>query len=197
MTFPVAADGARQGRPANGGEHLLVGVIVRAHGVRGEVVVALRTDVPHRRFAVGRVLARDAAADSPAGPALVVTGVREHSGRLLVRFDGVGDRTSAEALRGVRLVIDADDAGPPADAGEPADELWWDSQLIGLQARLADGSVVGDVTDIVHGAGNDLLVVRTAEGRSVLIPFVTAVVPEVDIEAGRLLVDPPPGLLEL
>ncbi|MGZ4664188.1 MAG: ribosome maturation factor RimM [Frankiaceae bacterium] len=180
------------------GEQRLVGVILRAHGVRGEVIVAPRTDVPRRRFAVGRVLARAVAgAASPAGPDLVVAAMREHSGRLLVRFEGIDHRTGAEELRGVRLVIDADDAGPPADAGEDADGLWWDSELIGLSARLSDGSVVGVVTDVVHAAGNDLLVVRTQEGRSVLIPFVAALVPLVDGAAGRLVVDPPPGLLEL
>ena len=180
------------------GEQRLVGVVLRAHGVRGEVVVEPRTDVPGRRFAVGRVLARaTVGATSPAGTDLVVAKVREHSGRLLVRFEGIDDRTGAEELRGVRLVIDADDAGPPADAGEDADGLWWDSELIGLSARLSDGSVVGDVTGVVHGAGNDLLVVRTGEGRSVLVPFVAAVVPLVDAAAGRLVVNPPPGLLEL
>ncbi len=189
------------------GEQRLVGVVLRPHGVRGDVVVEPRTDVPRRRFAVGRALARDVAgADSPAGtdlpgrpdlPDLVVAAVREHSGRLLVRFEGVDTRTSAEGLRGVRLVIDGDDAGSPADAGEDADGLWWDSELIGLSARRSDGSAVGEVTDVVHAAGNDLLVVRTGEGRSVLVPFVAAVVPLVDTAAGRLVVDPPPGLLEL
>jgi 16S rRNA processing protein RimM len=204
MTSSAAADGDRRQRPTGGptggptGEPRLVGVVLRAHGVRGEVIVEPRTDVPRRRFAVGRVLTREpAGAASPADPDLVVANVREHSGRLLVRFEGVDDRTGAEELRGVRLVIDADDAGPPADAGEDPDGLWWDSELIGLSARLSDGSAVGEVTGVVHGAGNDLLVVRSGEGRSVLIPFVAAVVPVVDTAAGRLVVDPPPGLLEL
>ena len=180
------------------GEPRLVGVVLRAHGVRGEVLIEPRTDVPRRRFAVGRVLGRDVAGTpSPVGQDLVVADVREHSGRLLVRFEGIEGRTGAELLRGVRLVIDADDAGPPAEAGEDADALWWDSELIGLSARLRDGSVVGEVTDVVHGAGNDLLVVRTGEGRNVLIPFVAAVVPLIDTAAGRLVVQPPPGLLEL
>jgi 16S rRNA processing protein RimM len=200
----VAADRDGQDRPVRAGRQLLVGVVLRPHGVRGEVVVEPRTDVPRRRFAVGRALALGPAGPgaaagpgAPTGPALVVAGVREHSGRLLVRFEGIGGRTAAERLRGARLVIDPDDAGSPAEAGEAPDELWWDSELVGLSARLADGSVVGDVIDVVHGAGNDLLIVRTGAGRSVLIPFVAAVVPEVDTAHGRLVLDPPPGLLEL
>ncbi|MEV5408430.1 ribosome maturation factor RimM [Thermopolyspora sp. NPDC052614] len=163
---------------------LVVGRIGRPHGVRGEVTVEVRTDDPELRFAPGTALRTD---PESAGP-LVVSSMRWHSGVLLLRLEGVGDRSAAEELRDTLIVIDSADVAPPEDPDE-----FYDHQLIGLSVATTGGEPVGEVSDVLHH-GQDLLVVRH-EGREVLIPFVKALVPEVDLKAGRLVVDPPPGLL--
>lgn len=163
-----------------------VGAITRAHGVRGDVAVDVRTDSPEVRFARGAVLATEPA---QAGP-LTVTGIRSHSGRLLVRFAGVADRSAAETLRGVRLLADIDEQERPADPDE-----YYDHQLTGLSVRTKDGALVGEVAEVVHLPGQDLLVVERAVGE-VLVPFVAAIVPMVDLDAKEIVIDPPPGLLE-
>ena len=163
---------------------LVVGRIGRPHGVRGEVTVEVRTDDPELRFAPGSVLGTE---PESAGP-LVVSSKRWHRGVLLLRFDEVNDRDAAERLRDTLLVIDSADVEPPADPDE-----FYDHQLIGLSVATVQGDAVGAVTDVLHH-GQDLLVVRH-EGREVLIPFVKALVPEVDLAAGRLVIDPPRGLL--
>ena len=188
---------------------LVVGRIARPHGVRGEVSVAVHTDEPERRFAVGSMLATDPA---EAGP-LAVASVRWHTGRLLVEFDGITDRHQAEGLRGVWLTLDSAQAEPSDDPDE-----FHDHELIGLAVVTVSGEPVGRVTDVRH-FGQDLLVIepagragakpatagpmgparpgRPAQPDGLLVPFVAAIVPEVDVAAGRLVIDPPPGLLEL
>lgn len=167
---------------------LVVGRIGRAHGVRGEVAVDVRTDDPERRFAVGSVLETDPAERGP----LTVAASRWHSGRLLVTFAGVADRTAVEALRGLLLVADSATSPPPEDPDE-----YWDHQLVGLTAVTLSGDVLGAVEEVLHPPGGDLLVVRRADDAELLVPFVRAIVPEVDLTGGRLVVDPPPGLLDL
>jgi 16S rRNA processing protein RimM len=169
---------------------LVVGRIGRPHGLRGDVTVHVHTDDPDLRFAAGSALATEPAA---AGPLTVVSS-RWHSGRLLVTFAGYGDRTSAETLRGTLLVMDSAALGPTADPDE-----FHDHELIGLDVRTLAGDPVGVVTDVLH-QGQDMLVVEPEEGcqgRQILVPFVAAIVPEVDVGAGRLVIDPPPGLLDL
>lgn len=163
---------------------LVVGRVGHAHGVKGEVSVEVRTDDPDRRYAPDVVLG------SERGP-LTVRTVREHKGRLLVRFDGVEDRNGAEALRGILLTVDA------ATAGETEDGEWWDHDLVGLAAVTTDGTPLGTVTDVVHVPGAPLLAIEGTDGRELLVPFVAAIVPEVDVAGGRLVVDPPPGLLDI
>jgi 16S rRNA processing protein RimM len=118
-----------------------------------------------------------------------VESVRPHTGRLLVRFAGVDDRTAAEALRGVLLLVDSADILPSDDPDE-----FHDQELIGLLAVTTDGAEVGEVVDVEH-LGQDLLVIRRPGGDA-LVPFVRALVPEVDVPGGRIVLDPPPGLLE-
>jgi 16S rRNA processing protein RimM len=166
---------------------LVVGRIGRAHGVKGEVSVDVRTDDPDRRYAAGAVLATDPPERGP----LTVETVRAHHGRLLVRFAEVADRDAAEALRGTLLVVDA------ASAGETDEGEWWDHDLVGLAAVSTDGAALGTVEDVVHVPGPPLLSIRGGDGRELLVPFVADIVPEVDVAAGRLVVDPPPGLLDL
>ncbi|HSF26834.1 MAG TPA: ribosome maturation factor RimM [Actinomycetes bacterium] len=165
---------------------VVVGRIGRAHGVRGEVLVDSRTDSPDQRFVAGAVLATEPASSGP----LTVTHAREHSGRLVVAFAQAGDRTAAEALRGTLLLAEVD----PHEAAGP--DEFYDHQLVGLRARTVAGEDVGEVVAVQHGGAQDLLVVRR-EGADVLVPFVSAIVPAVDLAAGHVLLDPPAGLLDL
>lgn len=167
---------------------LTVGQIVRPHGIRGEVIVDVRTDEPEARFAVGAQLVTEGGGP----PTLTVEAVRPHHGRLIVVFDGVYDRDLAEELRGVRLCVDSAQVAPPEDPDE-----YRDHQLVGLSAVTPAGEVVGEVARIDHAPASDLLVLRRPDGRSALVPFVKAIVPEVDLAAGRVVVDPPAGLFDL
>src|SRR6266705_1742934 len=153
---------------------LVVGRVGRPHGIRGEVTVQVRTDDPGRRFAAGSVLATEPADRGP----LTVLSSRWHSGRLLVSFAGSADRSQAESLTGTLLVV---------GSAEDPDEFN-DHDLIGLQVLTTAGDLVGTVRDVLHH-GQDLLVVQQAAGPApeALVPFVTAIVPEVDIAAGRLV----------
>jgi 16S rRNA processing protein RimM len=164
-----------------------VGRIGRAHGIRGEVSVDVRTDSPELRFADGARLTTEPVG---AGP-LVVGHTRWHSGRLLVRFDGVSDRAVAEGLRGVRLLAEAAE-----DERLDDPEEFFDHQLVGLHAVTTAGDAVGDITEVLHLPGQDLLVVRRPDNRETLVPFVADIVPEVDLAAARVVLDPPVGLLE-
>ena len=151
----------------------------------------VRSDVPERRFAVGNVLYTD----HPEVPTLTVAASRPHSGRLLVTFEEVVLRDVAEALQGTLLLIDADQAGDASEDDE--DDAWWDTDLIGLTARTVDGAELGPVTDVLHSPAGEILVIDRAVGGELLVPFVHHIVPTVDPAAGVLIIDPPPGLLEL
>lgn len=163
-------------------DYVVVGRIGPAHGLRGEVFVEPRTDEPERRFAVGSVL------QTPGG-SLSVAGSRTHSGRLVVRFAELADRTAAEAVRGTDLTIAVDAAERPEDPEE-----FYDRQLVGLRVETTDGQTVGELARVEHNAAQDLLVI-TMPDREVLFPFVTALVPEVDVSGGRIVIDDRPGLL--
>ena len=165
---------------------VVVGRIGRPHGIRGEVTVETRTDEPDERFAPGAVLSVD-------GPVheLTVERTHWHSGRLLVTFRDVTDRNAAEALRGLLLHVERPEDERPEDPDE-----YYDSSLVGCEVSDLGGGAVGTVSEVVHLPAQDLLVVRTADDRDVLIPFVTAIVPEVDPAGRRIVIDPPPGLLE-
>jgi 16S rRNA processing protein RimM len=175
---------------------VIVGRAGRPHGIRGEVVIGVRTDEPDLRFAVGAavdVLSSPDEADDVAGDRLTVASKRWHSGQLLVSFAGITDRTAASELTGSWLSVDSSQL---PDTGDP--DEFRDHELIGLNVRTAGGEPVGVVTDVLH-YGQDLLVVRRAEGDAdgeCLVPFVKAIVPEVDVEAGLVVIDPPPGLLD-
>ena len=165
---------------------LVVARIGRPHGVRGEVSIEVRTDAPDRRFIPGASFTTDPAA---AGP-LELEAVRDHNGTLLLAFAGVTDRTGAEELRGVLLLA----AVPVAEDDEP--DAWPVAALVGLRAERPDGRPAGEVVGLEHGAAQDLLVLRQPSGATALVPFVTALVPVVDVAGGRVVVDPPGGLLE-
>jgi 16S rRNA processing protein RimM len=173
---------------------LVVGQIVRPHGVRGEVGVDVRTDAPAERFAPGSVLITDpghrAAPHVPAK--LTVETVRPHQGRLLIVFDGVYGRDLAEGLRGVLLCVDSEDVPDSDDPDE-----FNDHQLVGLTAVTASGETLGEVLRVDHAPASDLLVLRRPDGREALVPFVKAIVPEVDLAGGRVVLTPPEGLFDL
>ncbi|MFJ2956708.1 ribosome maturation factor RimM [Streptomyces sp. NPDC087270] len=166
---------------------LVVGRIGRAHGIKGEVSVEVRTDEPELRLAPGAVLATDPAA---TGPLTIATG-RVHSGRLMLRFEGVSDRNGAEALRGTMLIAEVDPEQTPEDPEE-----FYDHQLIDLDVVTVDGREVGRITEVSHLPYQDLLVVARTGGGEVLVPFVMEIVPEIDLDAQRAVIDPPPGLLD-
>jgi 16S rRNA processing protein RimM len=164
---------------------VIVGIVGRAHGIKGETGIDVRTDEPERRFTPGAVLRRE----GEGGADLVVESARDHSGRLLVRFQGFPDRTAVETLRGTVLVVDVDAGARPAD-----EEEYYDRQLTGLRVLDADGTEVGRVADVIHLPVQDVLEIRTPTGTR-LVPFVRALVPEVDLTAGTVRLADVPGLL--
>jgi 16S rRNA processing protein RimM len=168
-------------------ERIVVGRIGRAHGIRGEVTVEVRTDDPEGRFAPGARLATDPPSRGP----LTVEYGHVHSGRLLLAFEGVTDRDAAERLRNTLLVVEVDPARLP---DEP--DAYYDHQLVGLAVVRPSGEPVGEVAEMLHLPGQDVIAIRRPDGQEALVPFVGAMVPEVDLAAGRLVVDPPPGLLD-
>jgi 16S rRNA processing protein RimM len=196
---------------------VIVGRIGRPHGIRGEVVVGVRTDEPDLRFAVGavldaeRTLAPDTGARAgqraesagaqraeSAGDKLTVASARWHSGQLLIGFAGITDRTTAGELTGSWLTVDSSQLPSSADPDE-----FRDHELIGMSVRTVGGDAVGIVTDVLH-YGQDLLVIRrdpagtsASHGASeCMVPFVQAIVPDVDVKAGVIVIDPPPGLID-
>ena len=168
-------------------DRLTVGRIGKPQGLRGEVTVEVRTDTPEQRFAVGSVLLTD---PTERGP-LTVKAVRDQNGRLMLAFEDVADRSQAELLRNTLLQVEATDLPASDDPDE-----FHDTELVGLRADLVNGERLGEVAEVLHLPHGDVLVVRRTRGE-VLIPFVKAIVPEVDVPQGRLVVDPPEGLLDL
>ncbi|TXS57123.1 ribosome maturation factor RimM [Streptomyces sp. t39] len=166
---------------------LVVARIGRAHGIRGEVTVEVRTDEPELRLGPGAVLATDPAG---AGPLTIAAG-RVHSGRLLLRFEGVSDRNAAEALRNTLLIAAVDPEELPEDPEE-----YYDHQLMDLDVVLADGTEIGRITEISHLPSQDLFIVERPDGSEVMIPFVEEIVSEIDLEEQRAVITPPPGLID-
>ena len=185
---------------------LTVAVIGPAHALKGEVRLDIRTDDPEGRLAPGTSLPVQAPQGDagPAGPApdhLTVARLRFDGARWFARFEEVGDRTAAEALRGARLLVDTSTADRDgADSAE--DDAWYAHELIGLRAirvvpeALPDGETqhLGEVVDLEPGVAQDRLVVRTPDGERIAVPFVEALVPEIDPGAGTITLAPPGGL---
>ncbi|MFD3947386.1 ribosome maturation factor RimM [Streptomyces sp. NPDC058579] len=166
---------------------LVVARVGRAHGIKGEVTVEVRTDEPELRLSPGAVLFTDPAT---AGPLTIETG-RVHSGRLLLRFEGVRDRTGAEALRNTLLIAEVDPDELPAEEDE-----YYDHQLMDLDVVLTDGTEIGRITEISHLPSQDLFIVERPDGTELMIPFVENIVTEIDLEQQRAVIDPPPGLID-
>ncbi|MGO4803883.1 ribosome maturation factor RimM [Arthrobacter sp. 2MCAF15] len=166
---------------------LQVARIGKPHGIRGEVTVQVLTDAPGDRFVPGTKFIVEPAS---AGP-LTVFSARWNKDILLLAFDEIETRNEAEGLRGAKLFIETEDIGADDD-----DEGWYEHELVGLEVRVG-GSVVGKVSALHTLPVQDLLVVTTAEGTEVLIPFVEQIVPEVNVGEKYVLVTPPPGLFEV
>lgn len=163
---------------------LMIGRVIKSHGIKGEVVVEPTTDEPEVRFAVGEKLqGRQGRKEHE----LTISAVRSHKGRLLVTCKEIADRTQADSLRGTQFF-----AAPLEDD----DEGFYDHELEGLRV-IHDGEDIGAVASVVHGPSQDLLEVELSTGNSALVPFVHAIVPEVDVEAGTCTIEPPEGLLDL
>lgn len=163
---------------------VIVGRIGRANGVRGAVSIDVRTDEGRRRFTAGARLRRS------SGGELQIDTVTWRQGRLLLTFVGHTDRNAAEALRGETLLTDVPAAELPSEPDE-----YFDRHLIGLRVLDADGTEVGTVTDVLHMPAQDVLQIDTPAGER-LVPFVSALVPEVSLAAGTVTLAPVGGLLE-
>lgn len=170
---------------------LVIGRVAKAHGVAGEVVVDIRTDDPLARFAAGNSL-RGRPSRGGAERTFVVQSVREHGGRLLIRFAGVDDRSAADALRGTLFLVDVADLPPIEDPDE-----FYDHQLEGLAVRTVDGAEIGVVTEVLHTPAGELLAIKRVGGTELLVPFVSAIVTSVSLADKTVQIDPPDGLLEL
>lgn len=162
---------------------LTVARIGRAHGLKGEVSVELRTDIPEQRFAPGETYETEPAAPGP----LTVAASRTQAGRWYVRFDEVTTREQADAIRNVQLVVDG--------AQSDEDDAWYVHQLVGLTAVRPGGEVIGIVTDVLNMPAQDLLEVREPDGHHAMVPLVDEFVPQVDLEGGTITLTPPHGLM--
>jgi 16S rRNA processing protein RimM len=179
-----------------GKTQLRVGRLVKAHGLKGAIKLELYTDDPDGRFVPGATFALQVPVSSPwHGKPLTVREFRWMNSHPVAFFEGVEDRDAAEELIRAILWVDEDTQSAPAE-----DDAWFDHQLVGLDV-VRDGETVGRIVRVDHMPAQDLLIVHTRAGdegepREVLVPFVKAIVPEVDVPGGRVVVTPPSGLFE-
>ncbi|QNE17556.1 ribosome maturation factor RimM [Kribbella qitaiheensis] len=166
---------------------VIVGRIGRAHGLKGEVGVEVRTDEPDRRFADGAKLVTT----TKPPRTLTIASSRWHSGRLLVKFEESPDRTAAELLRNLELQAEIGEDERPEDPEE-----YYDRELVGLSVRTTDGAEAGEVVDVIHLPSQDLLEIRRPAGNAVLVPLVEELVPEINLDGKYVLVADRPGLLD-
>ena len=169
---------------------LRVGRLTKAHGLKGALKLELFTDTPEQRFTPGSSFTLQVPETSEwHGRSVTLTELRWYNGHPVGFFEGVDDRTGAESLVKAILWVDQD-----MDELPDEDDAWYHHQLVGLRVER-DGVEVGTVSRVDHLPAQDLLAVATPAGE-VLVPFVTAIVPSVDIEAGVITVTPPAGLFE-
>jgi len=169
---------------------LRVGRLLKAHGLKGAIKLELYTDQPNERFVPGAVFDLQVPQDSPwFGKTVTVSELRWYNQAPVIFLEGITDRTAAESLIKAILLLDTD-----ADALPTEPDSWYDHQLVGLKV-VRDGEEVGEVVRVDHFPAQDLLIVKVGE-REVMLPFVAAIVPNVDIKAGVVTVTPPVGLFE-
>lgn len=158
--------------------------IGKPHGIKGEVTVLVLTDEPDSRFSEGAVFEIEPAAMGP----LTIRSARWNKDILLLAFDGVNTRNEAELLRGGIMIFDS--------VEDDDDDAWYEHELIDLEVRVG-AEKVGVVTGLRTHAAQDLLLVKDLEGDEVMVPFVDAIVPEVNVEDGYVLLTPPAGLFNV
>lgn len=173
-------------------EFLVVGHLSKAHGIRGDLLIQPLTDRPEEVFAAGR---RVIVGDEKGGPGATPLERRVEEGRpykrgWLAHLEGVADRSSAEELAGRYLLV------PAVERGEPEEGEFFYHQLLGLRVETVAGAVVGTVREVYETEPRHMLEVK-GETRIHLVPFDSRIVRTVELEAGRVVIDPPDGLLEL
>ncbi|MGL4172600.1 MAG: ribosome maturation factor RimM [Actinomycetota bacterium] len=161
----------------------IVARLGRPHGIAGELSAHLHTDMAENRLMVGSQLRTD----SPGMGVLTVQSWRRHHGRVVMKFAEVTDRDTAESLRGAHLLVPQDHSDEP--------DAWYLDELVGLSVWHVRGYHLGTVTNLEQGVVQDILVVSPNDDDEVVrVPFVTALVPVVDVPGGRVVIDPPGGL---
>ncbi|MEY4418074.1 MAG: ribosome maturation factor RimM [Actinomycetota bacterium] len=169
---------------------LRVGRLLKAHGLKGAIKLELYTDVPDERFVPGAKYSLQVPEDSPwFGQSVTVKELRWYNAQPVIFLEGIEDRTKAESLIKAILLVEEDLSAKPQ---EP--DAWYDQQLVGLKV-IRDGNEIGSVARVEHLPAQDLLVVDF-NGAEVMVPFVKAIVPEVNLESGTVLITPPLGLFE-
>lgn len=175
---------------ADPGQEVVVGLVRKAHGIQGELLVASETDFPEEVFTEGRVLGVRGRDAFGLPDRITLAGARPHNSDWILAFEEIGDRTVAERYHGLELWV------ARSELVEPAEGEYFLHDLEDMDVRLEDGSSVGRVTVVYEAAGAPVLGVRGAKGE-VLVPFIAAFVKDVDLEAGVIRIRPPEGLLEL
>jgi len=166
-------------------DRILVGYVRRAHGIKGAVVVRPLTDDPDHRWVPGTIVMSDA--EPPVAYTVISAG--PHPAGILVRFEGVDDRNTAEAMRGTSFTI------PVSERRDLEDGEYWPDDLVGCTVVDGSGATLGLVESVVLGAAQDRIAVRTDHGL-VEVPLVDAIVPSIDLEARTVTATPPPGLFD-
>lgn len=165
---------------------VVVAKVGRALGIRGDVLIDVRTDEPERRLSAGcAVLVAE------SDRVLHIESARPHGGRLCLHFEGIDDRSAAEALTGTLLEAERAPGERPEDPEE-----FYDDDLVGLTVYTEEGQFIGTVAEVLHLPAQDVLAVSTDTGE-VLVPLVADIVPVVDVDAGRIEIRPPDGLLDV
>ncbi|WP_461208416.1 ribosome maturation factor RimM [Desulfocurvus sp. DL9XJH121] len=175
---------------SGGKDFVLIAEIAKPHGIRGEVSVIYHGDSPLLLEHVPALFLRPGNGTRPPRRARVASW-RPHQGRVLARFEGVEDRDAAEALRGHEILV------RPEDLPEPGEDELYLYEIEGLTVLLEDGSVLGEIAEVVFPGGQEVWSVRTPDGREVLLPVAEEFVTDVDLDEGRVTVAPPPGLLDI
>jgi 16S rRNA processing protein RimM len=166
---------------------LLVGVVARAHGNKGQVIVNPETDFPDERFAVGNVVIVEQAGHSTERR---IVSVRFHQGRPVIGFEGVESMNDAEALAGAALKV------PESNVPPLPERMYYRHDLVGCEVRTRDGQVVGRVTDIEGPLERSHLVIAR-QGGDVMVPMVETICVQVDPAAKTIVIDPPAGLIDV
>jgi 16S rRNA processing protein RimM len=178
----AAEDAGGRSTPEHSSEHLLVGRVIRPHGIRGMLLVEAFTDVMHSLRSDSEILL-----GSELVP-VVVRSIRPHRARFLLSLEGCEDRDAAERWRGQDIQLRLDDADPLPDG------VYYHWQILGLTAITEDGEVLGEVHQIIETGANDVYVLRDDAGNELLVPAITSVILRTDLQAGQIVVRLMPGL---